>query len=52
MDFIQTAIDFIANNWSEIVAVGMAAYAVYLKGQKLYYSFKYGSVKMYQKVNL
>lgn len=51
MDFIQTAIDFIANNWSEIVAVGMAAYAVYLKGQKLYYSFKYGSVKkMYQQI--
>ena len=51
MDFIQTAIDFIANNWSEIIAVGMAGYAVYLKGQKLYYSFKYGSVKkMYQQI--
>lgn len=51
MDFIQTAIEFVKTNWAEIVAGITTATALYLKGQKLYYGFKYGSVKkMYQQI--
>jgi hypothetical protein len=51
MDFIQTAIEFVKTNWAELVAGITTVIAVYLKGQKLYYSFKYGSVKkMYQQI--
>lgn len=51
MDIIQTAIEFIKANWAELVACITTVIAVYLKGQKLFYSFKYGSVKkMYQQI--
>ena len=51
MDIIQTAIEFVKTNWAELVAGVTTAAAVYLKGQKLYYGFKYGSVKkMYQQI--
>ena len=51
MDIIQTAIEFIKANWAEIIAGITTVVAVYLKGQKLYYGFKYGSVKkMYQQI--
>ena len=51
MDIIQTAIEFVKTNWAEIVAGITTATALYLKGQKLYYGFKYGSVKkMYQQI--
>jgi hypothetical protein len=51
MDFIQIAIEFVKTNWAEIVAGITTATALYLKGQKLYYGFKYGSVKkMYQQI--
>ena len=51
MDFIQTAIEFVKTNWAELVAGITTVIAFYLKGQKLYYSFKYGSVKkMYQQI--
>lgn len=51
MDFINTAIEFVTTNWAEIVAVITSIVALYLKGQKLYYGFKYGSVKkMYQQI--
>lgn len=51
MDFINTAIEFVTTNWAEIVAAITSIVALYLKGQKLYYGFKYGSVKkMYQQI--
>lgn len=51
MDFIQIAIEFVKTNWAELVAGITTVIAVYLKGQKLYYGFKYGSVKkMYQQI--
>jgi len=51
MDFIQTAIEFVKTNWAELIAGITTVIALYLKGQKLYYSFKYGSVKkMYQQI--
>ena len=51
MNLIQTAIQFIKDNWAEIVAIITAAYAVFVKAQTLFYKFRYGSVKkMYQQI--